>query len=515
MTPITPKFVTIRAMVEERARAIPEKPYIYFGDRTVTFADFDRRSNRVANALLTLGVRAGDVVHVYMNNSPELMMAVVACNKIGAIAGPVNCWWQASEVEYLLNDSKARALIVEDAYGYNVEQVRARCPHLSILVQKDGETRPGYVDFETIVGAAADVFTGPPTDPEAAAYLFYTAGTTGNSKGALLRESGILACIEGITQALTPPSGSEDENALFFLPLFHVNAMMSMLSMIYRGNSAALMPMFSVSDFGPMVEKYRVAYFSAVPTIYSYLLQAKEVVMQSDLSSLKYGICGAAPMPVKLFQDFEATYGFKIIEGYGLTEGTVASTINPREGVRKIGSIGKAIPGQVVEIVDEGGNVLPQGQRGEICVRGRNVMIGYLGKPDETKETIGDGRLHTGDVGYEDEDGYFFIVDRLKDMYIRGGENVYPKEIENVLYRHPKVRDAAVIGVPDEKRGEEGKAFVVLKPGETATPEELAAWCKTHLAEFKVPKHWAFRDDLPKSIIGKILKKELRREERG
>ena len=515
MEEITPRFRTIRQMVEDRARTVPEKPYVFFGDETVTYAEFDRMVNRLANALVGLGIGAGDIVHVYMNNSPEMMVAVVACNKIGAIAGPVNCWWSPSEVKYLLNDSKARALIVEDVYAMNVEQVRPDCPHLEILIQKGGQIKEGYSDYAALQEAASEVFEGQPADPEKPAFLFYTAGTTGDSKGTLLRESGVLHCIEGIVQALAPPPGSEDENALFFLPLFHVNAMMSMLSMCYRGNSAALMPMFSVSDFGPLVEKHKAAYFSAVPTIYNYLLMAKDIVLQSDLSSLKYGICGAAPMPVKLFEDFEKTFGFSIIEGYGLTEGTVASTMNPREGVRKIGSIGKAIPGQEVAILDEEGRRQPQGGRGEICIRGKNVMIEYLGQPEATRETIGDGWLHTGDVGYLDEDGYFFIVDRIKDMYIRGGENIYPKEIENVLYRHPKVADAAVIGVPDEKRGEEGKAFVVAKPGQTLTEEELAAWCKEHLAEFKVPKHWSLEDDLPKSVIGKILKKELRQRESG
>jgi len=269
---------------------------------------------------------------------------------------------------------------------------------------------------------------------------------------------------------------------------------------------------FSAKEFWPAVEQYKVNFFSAVPAVYTILLKDPDRA-KFDTSSLMFGICGAAPMPVETFNEFERVFKIPIVEGYGLTEVTCVSTINPREGKRKVGSIGLPIGGQEIRIVDEENRELPAGARGEIVIRGDAVMLGYYNRPEDTARAIDrDGFLHTGDVGLKGQDGYIFIVDRIKEMVIRGGENIYPLEIDNVLASHPKVMEAACVGVKDPDMGEEVKAFVILREGQTATPEEIREFCKKRLAEFKVPRYVEFLNcDFPRNPVGKILKKVLKK----
>jgi long-chain acyl-CoA synthetase len=344
-------------------------------------------------------------------------------------------------------------------------------------------------------------------------FIFYTSGTTGNPKGVLLTHHNSLYAITSLEEGFGFEKGVEV--GLIFLPIFHVNAMFSCISGFNGGVKIVLRQGFSASEFWEVVEKYRVSFWSAVPAVYNILLQIPETAKGRDLSSVKFGICGAAPMPVETFRKFEETFGVKIVEGYGLTEATVASSINPVRGKRKIGSIGKPFPGQEIKIFDEEGAELPPGEVGELCIRGGTVMKGYLRKPDANAETLRDGWLRTGDMAYMDDEGYFFIVDRKKEMIIRGGENIYPKEIDNLLYSHPKILEAAVVGVPDDIMGEEVKAFVVLKSGEEMNEEEVRQFCKKHLASFKVPRYVEFIDELPKNIIGKTLKKHLKKQHRN
>jgi long-chain acyl-CoA synthetase len=281
------------------------------------------------------------------------------------------------------------------------------------------------------------------------------------------------------------------------------------IASILKGGSLVILRKFDPEEFFDSVKGYKPTLFSGVPTIYKILSDSASEEHKESLSSLKIGICGAAPMPVKWFEDFERAYEIKIIEGYGMTEGTVASTINPRFGTRKIGSIGLPLPGQDVRIFSENDEDLPPGQIGEIVIRGPNVMKGYLNRKNETEETLRNGWLHSGDLGYMDKDGYFFIVDRKKDMIIRGGENVYPKEIENLISTMPKVSEVAVVGRPDNTYGEEVVAFVVKKDI-SLTDREVIEFCKANIAWYKCPKEVLFVDDIPKNSIGKIQKNELR-----
>lgn len=506
-------YKNLRQMVEGQAQENGGKIYLYFYDDRITFRQFNERVNRFANGLKSLGVKKGDTVHIYMNNSPEFLYAALAANKLGAITGPINCWWSAAEVQFLLNDSGGEYLVVEGAYYDNIASVRDGLQFLRHIIYYGDQAPAGTTAFRDLMEHSPDL---GPADirPDDDAYLFYTSGTTGKPKGALLTHANALYAVMGVRSVLHADQENGDEVALIFLPLFHVNAMMSMISGLYSGVTITLRTTFSASEFGEVVERYGVTFFSGVPAIYNILLLIADDLKKHNLTSLKFGVCGAAPLAEETFKKFEAAFGVKIVEGYGLTEGTVASTLNPLDGTRKIGSIGKALPGQEVRVIDDNGNEVPVNGIGEIVIRGGAVMKRYHNRPGETAQTIVDGWLHTGDIGYVDRDGYFYIVDRKKDLIIRGGENIYPKEIESVLYEHPKVMDAAVIGVPDKVMGEEAKAFVVVKPGEQAGEEELKAFLQTRLAPFKIPKYVEFVDDLPKNIIGKVLKKELRARER-
>jgi long-chain acyl-CoA synthetase len=494
---------------KEKTEKYADHPFLFFYDRTYTYREFADAVYRLANGLKSLGIKKGDFVHVLVENSPETLLSYFAIQHLGAIAGPINGWWKSGEVKYLLNDSKGRALIIGPQYLEILDQIRADCPHLEIVVEVGGSSRKGHVEFEPLIEQSpADRIPAEVAESDPA-YIFYTSGTTGEPKGVMLSHKNVVADVTGFQKVLTLP---EFLRIMVFLPLFHVNAMLTSTSSMFRGHAIVLRKKFSASEFWPTVEKYKVNFFSAVPAVYTILLKDPDRA-KHDLSSLMFGVCGAAPMPAETIREFERVFKFPIIEGYGLTEVTCVSTINPLEGKRKIGSIGLPVGGQEIRIVDEENRELPAGRPGEIIIRGDAVMTGYYNKPQATAETIDkDGFLHTGDVGYKDEDGYIFIVDRIKEMVIRGGENIYPKEIDNVLAAHPKVQEAACVSVPDKDMGEEVKAFVILRDGESATADEIREHCSKHLAAFKVPKYVEFLSrDFPRNPIGKVLKKVLKK----
>jgi long-chain acyl-CoA synthetase len=345
------------------------------------------------------------------------------------------------------------------------------------------------------------------------AAILYTSGTTGFPKGVLQTHFNIRRNAEMIQEFL---NAKPDFRFMLILPLFHVNAqIVTVMAPFSIGASCILTPGFSAQTHWETVAKYKASTFSAVPTVLSILLRMPHENL--DLSSLEFVICGAAPLPVEVFREFEDTFKCKIVEGYGLTEGTCASSVNPLpteiEDRRKVGSIGIPLPGNEMKIVDDKGNDVAPNTKGEIVIKGDNVMKEYFKNPEANAETLKYGWLYTGDIGHMDEDGFFFITDRKKDMIIRGGENIYPREIEEVLYSHPVVSLATVIGVKDKIYGELPKAFIVLKEGESITAEEIIEYCRNNLADFKIPKYVEFRDDLEKTPTGKIMKQPLREEE--
>ena len=494
--------------LDQKAEQYGPKPLLVFYDRTITYEEFAQQVDALAYGLSNLGFKKGDFIHVLVENSPETLVSFFAIQKIGAVAGPINGWWKASEVEYLLNDSKGRGLIIEPRYLPILDEIREKCPSLEIVIETGKDPRPSHASLSGIMEGDVGKQYECDCDEKEAAYIFYTSGTTGNPKGVLLSHKNVFADIKSFQEGIDLEEGLR---ILVFLPLFHVNAMLTCTSSLDRGGAIVLRRKFSAGEFWEVVEKYKVNFWSAVPAVYSILLtdpgRAKH-----DTSSLMFGICGAAPMPVETFKEFEQTFEIPLVEGYGLTEGTCVSTLNPRRGRKKIGSIGIALPGQEVLIVDEKGKEVPPKVPGEIVIRGDIVMMGYYNRPEETAQAIdAEGFLHTGDVAYKDSDGYIFIIDRLKDMVIRGGENIYPKEIDYLLVEHPKIRDAACVGVPDPIQGEEVKAYVILKEGESMTKDEIREHCKAKLAEYKVPKYIEILDrDFPRNAVGKILKKEMK-----
>ncbi len=502
----------IREMIEDRARTDKDKVFIAYYGQELTFGEFDEQSNRFANALSSLGIKTGDVVYVHLINRPEHMVASLGAIKTGAITGPINVQLKADELVYQMNDSKGKILVTEAGFLPMIREIRPQLTHLEKVIVLGEVSGDDCLSFSDLLEKNSPEPSTVEIEPEDLSFIFYTSGTTGKPKGALLNHRNVLILMAGIKLALARP---EDETgspspALIFLPMFHVNAMMSLISALNRGMKTALLKKFSVREFGPSVEEHRPEFFSAVPKIYKILIEAQDTVKQNDLSSLKFAACGAAPMPVETIKEFEEVFGIEILEGYGLTEATVASTLHRLGEKKKIGSIGPAMPGQEVAIMDPEGKLLSPNETGEIVIRGPSVMVGYYGKEEATASTLKGGWLHTGDIGYVDDEGFFFIVDREKDMIIKGGENIYPKEIEDVISRHPRVHDVAVIGIPDKISGEEVKAFIVPRIGSEVAKEEIMDICSTELADYKVPKEIEFILGIPVSAVGKTLKRKLR-----
>jgi long-chain acyl-CoA synthetase len=480
----------LAGLPDGRAASAPAVPCLDDDRLALTNRTFALRVRAAAELLRSHGVGARDVVAVGLPNRVELVVVMFAAWRIGAAVTPMNPALTAAEAGYQLADSKARLLVTDGANGVHPDTVTV-------------------VDLADLPAEPVDITLGAPdqgrADPSALALLVYTSGTTGSPKGVMLDHANLAAMTAMTVDALQLTAA---DRSLLILPLFHVNGIVvSVLSALAAGGATSITDRFAASTFFETVEALRPTYFSAVPTIYAMLANLPEGDRR-DTSSVRFAICGAAPMPAELIARFEARSGIPIVEGYGLSEGTCASTINPLDR-RKPGTVGVPLAGQDVAIRDEQGRIGRSG-RGEVVVRGPNVMRGYLDRPAETAAVLVDGWLRTGDVGCFDEDGYLMIVDRVKDMIIRGGENIYPKEIEAVLYAHPAISEAAVVGRPHEVYGEEPVAFVALRPGAVVAAAELIEHCRGSLARYKVPRDVFVLDSLPKNAVGKIAKLPLR-----
>jgi long-chain acyl-CoA synthetase len=452
----------------------------------LTYAQVARRVDAIAGQFAAAGVSRGDVVAVMLPNQVELLLALMAAWRLGAAATPVNPAYTPNEAGYQIADSGAKLLVAFTAdadFG------------VPVLTAADLASRP------------ASALSAPETRPDDLALLIYTSGSTGRPKGVMLDHANLSAMAGTITDALKL---TQDDNCLLVLPLFHVNAIcVSCLAPITAGAQVTILARFNPATFLAAISRHRATYFSAVPAIYARLAELPGDGL-GDLSSVRFAVCGAAPVSRELLLRSEQRFGFPILEGYGLTEGTCASTLNPLDGVRKPGTVGVALPGQQVTTMRPDGSFAAVGERGEVVIRGANVMHGYLNRPEATEETIVDSWLHTGDVGVLDADGYLTIVDRIKDMIIRGGENIYPKEIESVLGLHPAVLEAAVVGAPHEVYGEVPVAYVVPYPGTVVAEEELLALCRASLTKIKIPMAVNVVAALPKNAVGKTDKPALR-----
>jgi long-chain acyl-CoA synthetase len=458
---------------DQRATHDPLGPAVTDDNSDLNNAEFLDAVKRAAATLRSRGVSAGDVVAIKLPNTVEFLVSLFAAWRLGAAITPVNPALSPQEVRYQLADAGAKVLIADELH----------------------QCEP----------ARADANRG---NDASLALLIYTSGTTGRPKGVMLDHANLNAMCRSVIEGFRL---TRDDHSLLILPLFHVNGIVvGTLSPLLAGGRATVAGRFDPKTFFAALEGSRATYFSAVPTIYTMLCGLPDDV-QPDTSSVRFAVCGAAPASVELLEQFESRYGIPIIEGYGLSEGTCASVVNPLDGPRKPGTVGLPLPGQTIRIVDESGRPVPGGEAGEVVIKGANVMRGYLNRPEETAKTVVDGWLHTGDIGRFDEDGYLVLVDRAKDMIIRGGENIYPREIEAVVHHLPQVAEAAVVGRPNATYGEEPVLFVSTRPNATVTPEAIRDHIAGQLAKYKRPADITILDNLPKNPVGKIDKPALRR----
>jgi long-chain acyl-CoA synthetase len=480
------------------ARQDAEHPAIKLDDIVLTYGQLDGAAAMAAGMLRELGVGEGDRVGMQLPNVPYFPIVYFGALRIGAVVVPMNPLLKDREVAYHLSDSGAKVMVgwhqFAEAGSAGSEQAGAEF----VCVQ------PG--DFEERMGSATPVTAVVDRADEDPAVIIYTSGTTGTPKGATLMHRNLRS---GADVARDLVDASPEWVAVATLPLFHVFGMNSVMNVaVCSRGMLTLVPRFEPGKVLEVIERDRATSFAGVPTMYAALLHHPDRE-KFDVSSLDLCVSGGSAMPVEVLRGFDEAFGAKILEGYGLSETTGMGTFNTPERERKPGSIGVPVGGTEIRLVDEDGADVAEGEPGELVMRGRFVMKGYWDRDEATEEVMRDGWFHTGDIATRDEDGYFFIVDRKKDLIIRGGYNVYPRELEEVLYTHPAVREAAIIGVADESLGEEVGAAVALKEGESATPEELRDFMKQKVAAYKYPRVVWLVDELPKGPTGKILKREI------
>ena len=529
---------TLPRFLEEAARKWPSVVAVKFMGRKLTFSELDRAAGNFAAALAGLGLQPGSRVALHLPNCPQYVIAFYGTLRAGCIVTPCNPLYVERELAHQLNDSGAEAIITLSRFYPLVNKIKEKTGLKEIIVTNIKDYLPGFlktlytlakekkegdrVRLESGHRRLLDLlkqFASHPVpeiedDLEKPACYMYTGGTTGVSKGAILTHRNILA------NALQVKSWVNDfqegrEIILGALPFFHSYGMSTALNLALVGGGTLIpVPQFKVKEILKLIHKEKPTLFPGVPTMYVAINNDPDV-QKYDLSSIKVCISGAAPLPVEVQKQFEALTGGRLREGYGLTETSPVTHCNPIYGSNKAGSIGVPFPGTVAKIVDidDPSKEMPVGERGQLAVKGPQVMRGYLNRDEETAAIFHDGYILTGDIAMMDEDGYFYIVDRKKDMVIAGGYNIFPREIEEVLYGHEKIREACVAGVPHGYRGETIKAYIVLKDGVAMTEEEVIDYCKENLAKYKVPKIVEFREELPKTMVGKILRRMLVEEE--
>jgi long-chain acyl-CoA synthetase len=490
---------SLAQLLTETAAAHGDRPALRMGDTVVTYGMLDEATARVAGVLKARGLEPGDRVGLMLPNVPYFAGVYYGIVRAGGVVVPINVLLKDREVAFYLGDSGARTLFAwhgfADAAGAGARRAGAE----AILVA------PG--EFEQLLGEAAPAREDVRRAETDTAVILYTSGTTGTPKGAELTHANLLEnCRHGGTElvAVTP-----DDVILGALPLFHSFGQTCCLNTAVRaGACLTLIPRFDPATALEIIARERVTLFDGVPTMYHAMLHQPDRG-RFDVSSLRMCVSGGAAMPVEVMRGFEAAFDCVILEGYGLSETSPVASFNHPDRERKPGSIGTPIHGVEMKVVDDAGAELPSGEVGEIAIRGHNVMKGYWNRPDATADVLKDGWLLTGDMARTDKDGYFFIVDRKKDMIIRGGYNVYPREIEEVLYEHPAVSEAAIVGIPDEALGEEIGAAIVLETGAHADAEEIREFVKQRVAAYKYPREVWFVDALPKGATGKILKRDV------
>jgi long-chain acyl-CoA synthetase len=529
--------MNIGSLIEDNIKRFGEYESVYFEGRWYTNAETNHNANRLGNALKALGISKGDRVIVQMPNSPPVFSAFPAIYKIGGIVVPLNPLLRPDQASYIYRDCGAKAILTSSDYLGWIKDAQSRAPSLKHLILTDRDDVPDTVSYRELLSSSSDKLAIEETNNDDVAALLYTAGTTGQPKGVMhthyslyinalsfyeyimvhrsvtlrltsralnpetLQPIEIAQCVTGVNRAMV---------SLGVLPLSHSYGIAFSNTGSFVGGKAVVLKWWNVEEALKAIQAFRVNHIAAVPTMYIQMLEFPDLD-KYDLSSLEECNSGGAALPVEVALRWKQKVGVDIREGWGLTESGATTAGQPANLPPKYGSVGKSLlKCNTIKVFDNNGHELPPGQQGEIVVKGPTLMKGYWNLPEDTAQTIRDGWLYTGDIGYMDEDGYLYITDRKKDIIIRGGENVSPREVEEILYQHPKVVEAGVIGIPDKVYGEEIKAFVVLKPGEQASEGEIIAFCKERLPTFKLPKKVQFMESLPKNLLGKVLRAELR-----
>ncbi|MBI4715430.1 MAG: long-chain fatty acid--CoA ligase [Nitrospirae bacterium] len=513
----------------------PRRPALIYYGRRISYDELENLSHRFAAALLSLGVRPGDRVAVHLPNIPQFVIAFYGILRMGGVAVPTNPLYVGRELEVQLKDAGAETIVTLDLFYETVREVRERAGLKRVIIARIQDFLPallkpfypikafreghlvrhprgeGIFSFVDLLDGAPEIRVSHEGKADDLAVLQYTGGTTGIPKGVMLTHRNLAAntlqCRHWLARAV-----EGGEIFLGAIPFFHAYGLTACMNLaVCLASPVILLPKFKTDEALHGIAKYRATVFIGVEAMYQALLNSPKLA-RYDLSSIRYCISGAGPLHAEVQERFETLTGGKLVEGYGLSEASPVTHSNPLYGTRKKGSIGLPFPNTEAKIVDPetGREDVPPGGVGELTIRGPQVMAGYWNRPEETAAVLRDGWLHTGDLARMDADGYFFIMERKKDMIKSGGENVYPREVEEILFRHPKVAEAVVVGMPDSFKGEAVKAVVVLNEGMTATPEEIIEFCKKDLARFKVPSVVEFCDELPKNILGKVLRREVR-----
>ena len=534
------EYRSVQSYLDEAAAKYGSRKAVTFQNLTYTYKQLKDKAEAFAASLREHGLQTGDRVAIMMPNIPQTIIAFWGAMKAGAVVVMTNPLYMEKELTHHFSDSSPKFLIMLDLFWNKIQPLRDRLNVGTYVVSRiaDGLAFPlnllqplqakrqhnyPHVDFDdkTVITWKSMIktrkrYTEECADPKnTVALLQYTGGTTGFSKGAMLSHSNLTCQLQQLIKLLQHDASREAHCFLSILPFFHVLGLVGnvILPCAYAASTIPV-PRYSPHDVLELIKKHRPSFFVGAPSVYISLMQQKDVA-NYDLTCIQYCISGSSPFPQAAMKQFQDMTHAKITEGFGLTEASPCVTANPLYKTQKIGSVGIPLPDTEVAIMslEDGKTQLGDNQSGEICARGPQIMMGYWNHPEETAATLADGWLHTGDIGYRDSDGYYFIVDRKKDMAIVGGYNVFPREIDEVLHEHPKIKEAVSLSVPHKTRGEMLKAYIVVKDGAKLSTAELAKFCREKLASYKVPRVFEFRDELPKTLVGKVLRRALREEE--